>query len=131
MSFRPARLLSTLCVTLALAVFAGCSSSDGTSPTPPVTGPTFSFTFPSQGTAHELVFTDVGSWGYHCIPHASLMTGTVIVSASETDTTVRDVQIGVGGAFAFSPASVTVAPGHRVRWTLVSSNFLGHTVTRP
>ena len=141
MSFRPARPLSAFVFVLALAAIASCSGkSDSTSPTPPVTGPTFSFAFPATGSSNRLVFTDLGSWNYHCIPHQSFgMTGTInVVASGGVDSQV--VQVGAGGGFVFSPSTVTLnafdatkpaANGNGyIRWVNVSGLTV-HTATRP
>jgi plastocyanin len=132
---RLVRALPGLALSLALfaAFVAGCSSSDnGAAPTPPVTGPTFSFAFLATGTSNFRVFPvgEEGTWSYHCIPHGSSgMVGTVIVdAASAVDSAL--VQVGAGNALVFNPVSVTIKPGGRVRWVNVSS-MTNHTVTRP
>lgn|SRR5262249_60937521 len=129
MSHRPRRILPVLALLTALTLAAGCSGNNGSSPTPPVTGPTFNFTFPATGVSDTLHFRDVGAWAYHCLAHASLgMTGTVVVDpASVIDSSV--VQVGAGNTFSFSPASVTIKPGGYVRWVNVSG-LTNHTVTR-
>lgn len=132
-SLRRGAIPLALTVLALVAVAAGCSSKSSTGANnPPVTGPTWSFTFPQTGTSNQLVFTDVGTWNYHCIAHGSLgMTGTVIVDpAGPVDSAV--VQVGPGNALSFSPATVTIKPGptHYVRWVNVSS-FTNHTSTRP
>src|SRR5262245_32912896 len=142
MSFRPFRVLPVLVfpVVVAAALAAACSSNaDGGPSTAPVTGPTFSFAFPtagsppsSPGTSNQRDFTEVGSWNYHCIPHASVMQGTVIVTPGTTDPESATVSL-VGttlGSLAYSPASVTIRQGGHVRWVNFSS-FTNHTVTRP
>lgn len=135
-----ARSLPATALVLAAALVAGCSnnSSSSTAPTPPVTGPTFSFAFPAAGTvavpgtSNFRIFTsgEVGTWAYRCIPHGSAgMTGTVVVDAASTIDSAF-VQVGAGNALAFSPSTVTIKPGGRVRWANVSS-MTNHTVTRP
>jgi plastocyanin len=141
MQLRLARDLPGLALALALfaAVVAGCSSSDnGAAPTPPVTGPTFSFAFPAAGsvatpgTSNKRVFPagEEGTWTYRCIPHGSAgMTGTVTVLAgAPVDSAL--VQVGAGNALAFGPNAVTIHAGGYVRWINVSSMTI-HTVTRP
>ena len=127
MPSRPHRaILVAFALLSAAALAASCSKKDSTSP-----GPSFSFTFPQTGTSHEFTFTDVGSWGYRCIPHGSSgMTGTVIVDPASTNDTVNTgVHVGEGGNF-FVPATVTIKPGGRVRWVNLST-ATNHTVTRP
>ncbi len=126
------RSLSPIVAALALvcagALFASCSKKDSTSP-PVVTGPTFNFTFPLTGTSHQFTFNTVGSWNYACSPHGSSgMAGTVIVSGSSLVDSVV-VQVGAGGAFVYSPSTVTIKTGGSVRWVNVSGT-LNHTVTR-
>ncbi len=111
------------------ALFAGCSKKDSTSPPVTMTGPTFNFTFPQTGTSHQFTFTDVGTWNYACIPHGSGgMTGTVIVAAAGADSAL--VQVGPSNAFSYSPSSVTIKQGGKVRWVNASTNTFNHTVTR-
>src|SRR5262249_30577319 len=132
MSSRPRRILPVLAlVTAAFAAAAGCSSNNSSSPTQPVTGPTFNFTFPATGVSDTLRFRDVGTWTYHCAAHASLgMTGTIIVDpASTVDSVPGGVQVGAGNSYSFSPATVTIKPGGLIRWVNVSS-LTNHTVTR-
>jgi plastocyanin len=114
-----------------VAMLLGCGkSSDSTSP-PPVTGPTWNFTFPTagpNGTSHELVFTDIGTWNYQCIPHGSSqgMTGSVTVAAAGPDSVTGGVSIV---NFAFNPSAVTIKQGGKVRWHN-ESNRTDHTSTR-
>ena len=132
---RPARLLVVLVITLAIAGVAGCSKSgDSTSSAPPVTGPTFSVSFPASGASQQITFTDIGSWTYHCIPHQSSgMTGTVVVDAGAADDSAS-VKVGADSLTAnvlrFSPPTVRIRPGGHVRWYNVSSMMI-HTVSRP
>lgn len=119
-----------------LALTAGCSSKDSSSPAPVAGGPTFSFSFPAAGTPtvvgtqHIVTFTDAGSWGYYCIPHqGSGMTGTVVVSANSSNDSAY-VQVGGGGGFSFVPNTVTIKVGGTVRFANVSA-MTNHTVTRP
>src|ERR1700746_2378419 len=105
MSSRLARAIPAL--VLVAAIGAGCSSSTNNSVAPkPVPGPNFSFGFPTAGnpppgapgTSNKLIFNDVGSWVYHCIPHASFgMTGTVIVDTAATLDSAA-VEVGAVGA---------------------------------
>jgi len=113
------------------ALVVGCSKSGGTAPSnPPVSGPTFDFTFTSAAESHQFTFTDVGTWGYRCIVHGSLgMTGTVIVDPASTDSSLS-VTVG-SPPNMFSPASVTIKPGGKVTWVLAAGAPLNHTVTRP
>jgi len=114
-----------------VALAQGCSKSDNNpAAPPPPTGPTFNFTFTSTNESHEFVFTDVGSWGYHCSAHSVCcgMNGTVIVDPAQTST-LANVSVGSGGN-VFSPASVTIKPGGKVVWTLATGGLLNHTVTR-
>jgi len=141
---RLARALFALAFVLITAAVVSCSSSsnNSTSPTPPVTGPTFSFAFPAAGTfavpgtSNQRTFTnaEVGVWTYHCIPHqGSGMTGTVVVDAGAADDTAS-VKVGAdsltANALRFSPPTVRIRPGGHVRWYNVSSMTI-HTVTRP
>ena len=128
--------LALVAGTLAALTSGGCSKDNGTGPTGSTGGHSLSFTFlgaavgVTPGTSHEFVFTTVGSWNYHCIPHASSgMTGTIVVSASSmVDSAV--VQVGPSDALVFSPASVTIKQNGKIRWVNMSSMTI-HTVTRP
>jgi len=130
---RPARLLVVLVITLAIAGVAGCSKSgDSTSP-PPVTGPTFSVSFPASGASQKITFTDIGTWTYHCIPHGTAMQGNVVVLAlpagTQPDSQVVQIQGGIGIG-NYNPPTVTIHAGGYVRWVNVSGANI-HTVTRP
>ena len=149
MSSRIARAIPAL--VLVAAIGAGCSSATTPTMTPtPVPGPNFSFGFPAAGspppaapgTSNQLIFTDVGSWVYRCIPHgASGMVGTVIVDSSTTRDSAT-VEVGANGPNAgglnFSCVlcdtvgsnTVHIKPGGYVRWFNVSAMTI-HTVTRP
>ena len=146
MSTRLARAFFALAFVLVAAVVASCSggSSNSTAPAP-VPGPNFSFAFPTTGslatpgTSNKRIFTaaEVGTWGYHCIPHQSAgMTGTVVVDAAATADSAL-VGVGANNAFqfaqitngAFGSSTVTIKPGGYVRWVNVS-NMNTHTVTR-
>jgi plastocyanin len=119
------RLAASAAALAALALVAACSSKDSSSPQV-MLGPTFDFTFPVTGTSHTRVFTEVGTWNYGCRAHAG-MSGSIVVDAgSMVDSAL--VQVGAGGNL-YSPSSVTIRGGGRVRWVNVSG--LGnHTVTR-
>ena len=133
---------ATFALVLVAAVAGSCSkSSNSTAPTPPVSGPTFSFGFPgagtlaSPGTSNQRTFTtaEVGVWTYHCIPHeGSGMIGTVVVDAGAVDDSAK-VKVGADSLTAnvlrFSPPTVRIKPGGHVRWFNVSSMTI-HTVTR-
>src|SRR5262249_32887981 len=109
---------------------AGCSSGGGgTSPAPPVTGPTFSVGFPAFGASQEIKFTDIGSWTYHCIPHGLAMSGTVVVAAAGPESALVSIVGGVGIG-NYQPPSVTIGQGGHVRWVHNSGANI-HTVTRP
>ena len=128
----PTRIASSVAALSALACLSllavGCSSKSSSAPAV-VSGPAFNFSFPATGVSHQLQFTDVGSWGYHCIPHASVMTGTVIVDASSVVDSAL-VQVGPGTATVFQPSSVTIKQNGFVRWVNTGSMTI-HTVTRP
>ena len=142
MSFRPFRVLpviafSCFAAAVVAAALSGCSNNDSSSPTPPVTGPTFSFAFPTAGaeppgapgTSNKLVFNDVGTWNYHCIPHGPQgMVGSVTVLAGGPADSAT-VKVGSGG-FQFVPSAVTIHQGGYVRWFNVSG-LTTHTVSRP
>lgn len=118
-------LAAGICLT---ALVAGCSSNDSTSPPVNVPGPSFNFTFPQTGTSHEFTFIDVGTWGYVCTSHSG-MAGTVVVAVGGPDS-AGVVQVGPSNSQSFSPPSVTVKPGGKVRWVNVSTTMFNHTVTR-
>jgi plastocyanin len=131
MPSRSIRALFALAFVLVTVVVASCSSNSSSSTAPtPTPGPTFSLAFPATGTSNKIVFTDVGSWAYHCIPHGpSGMTGTVVVDTlGPADSAL--VQVGAGNAFVFSPNTVTIHKGGYVRW-VNTSGLTTHTVTRP
>lgn len=114
------------------AILVSCGSKSSTNPAPPGGGTpvTFNFTFPATGVSHEFFFpTTAASYAYHCTPHqGSGMTGTITVAASATlDSQV--VQVGPGGTLTFSPASVSIKPGGKIRWVNASA-MTNHTVTR-
>ncbi len=119
----------------ALACFAlltsGCSSNDKKTTAPPaVTGPTFSFTFPVTGVSHQQTFTDVGVWGYRCLPHegGGMVGGVKVITGGSPDSAL--VSVGPFGGFGFDPDTVTIHVGGYVRWVNVSG-LTNHTVTRP
>jgi plastocyanin len=118
---------SVAAFTLAALLF-GCSSKDSPTATPPpVTGPTFNFTVPQQGTSHQRTFTEIGSWNYVCTTHAPGMAGTVVVAASGLDS--QTVHL-LSGSNQFSPASgFTIKQGGSVRW-VNDGTMSNHTVTR-
>jgi plastocyanin len=119
--------LAFLAVT-ALAV--SCSKDNSTAPMT-IAGPNFSFTFPSAGASHEEAFPDAGSFGYQCLTHGSSMSGTVNVQTGGQDSIV--VTVGANGGVAanvFSPATVTIKPGGKVRWVLANNALTNHTATR-
>jgi plastocyanin len=136
-STRALSALAALAVVLAFALVTSCSNNNSsTAPPPnPGTGPTFSFAFPAPaaggaiGTSNKRVFNEVGSWGYHCIPHQSAgMVGTInVVKGAPAESAL--VQVGAGG-LAFSPSTVTIDSGGYVRWVNVSGLTV-HTATRP
>ena len=129
----PALSLVGVLALSAVAVFAfGCSSNGSSSPTQPVTGPTFNFTFPARGDVHEQVFAQAGTYSYHCAAHSGLgMNGTVVVDASSV---VDSVGVAVGSdtppLYVFNPATVTIKPGGKVHW-FNNSGLTNHTATRP
>ncbi len=112
----------------ALLPAGGCSSDKSTNP-PTVSGPTFNFTFPKNGTSHSLVFISAGSWSYRCVPHSPTMQGTVVVEASSPNDS-QVVTVAPGDALVFDPASVSIKPGGTVRWVNASTTMFNHTVTR-
>ena len=149
MSSRLARAIPALVIIA--AIVTGCSSTSNNTVAPqPVPGPNFSFAFPgvgsvppgNPGTSNKLVFTEVGSWVYHCIAHRSSgMVGTVIVDSTSTRDSAT-VEVGAAGPNAgglnFSCAlcdtigsnTVTIKPGGYVRWFNVGP-LTTHTASRP
>jgi plastocyanin len=132
----PRTLLAPTLAILAITL-AGCSA--GNKSTAPVlgsgtpTGPSFNLGFPAKGASQTFTFADAGSWDYHCNPHGPAMSGTVVVSASapaDSDTVAVGVNASGGAALVFTPATVTIKPGGRVRW-INRSTMVNHTVTRP
>jgi len=126
---RTLRVALALLFAAALAALAGCSNETSSVSPPVASGPNFNFTFPATGVSHELVFLSVGSWSYRCVPHSgSGMTGTVVVDAGSANDSAL-VHVGPGNALVFSPASVTIKSGGKVRW-VNDSPMTNHTVTR-
>lgn len=125
---RLALIVTALCCVVLLA--SGCAKDKKTTAPAGVTGPTFSFTFPATGSSNKQTFTDVGVWGYKCIPHeAGGMVGAVkVIAGGPVDSAV--VTVGPFGGFGYDPDTVTVHVGGYVRWVNVSA-FTTHTVTRP
>lgn len=115
-------------VVAAVAIAAGCGGSKSTNPAG--VGPVFDLRFPDQNSSQTFVFNDGGSWDYHCITHqAQGMEGVVVVDAnSGADSAL--VTIGAGNALTFTPATVVIKPGGKVRW-INASTMSNHTVTRP
>ena len=118
------RLFLVVFVAFALAGNWACSSKNA--PTAPGGGGTVTKELDSGNIAAAAVFqhtfATAGSFPYHCNFH-SVMTGTVVVSASAPGTLV-DVSI-VSNTVPFPAASVK--PGGVVRWT--NNTASTHTVT--
>jgi len=113
-----------------LALASGCSKSTSpasTTNTGGGTGPSFDFSYPTNGISHVFTFPDAGSWTYHCNIH-SFMTGTVVVDASSVNDSAV-VSVGAGGATVFAPASVTIHPNGHVRFVSVNE-AVAHTASR-
>ena len=117
---RAARLIAMFVV----VVLLGCGKSTDSTAPPPVTGPTWNFTFPQTGTSHQRTFTEVGTWNYTCTSHAG-MNGTITVGASGVDSQVVNLIAGN----QFSPPTVSLKTGGYIRWVNTSST-LNHTSTR-
>ena len=119
-----------LALLVSAALFASGCSKNSSSPavsTGGGTDPTFDLPFSTTGTVHEIVFSQIGSWNYHCNFHSS-MTGTVVVnSTAPTDSAF--VSVGGSSGFQFTPQLVTIHQGGKVHWE--SNVNISHTVTRP
>ncbi len=76
----------------------------------------------STGQSFTFVFSDAGSFPYHCTPHPS-MQGTITVLALPT----FDIQVDIGDFF-FSPQTIQIDPGQTVRWVNTSTN-ISHSST--
>jgi len=135
------RLAWTIPALVLAALTTSCSSSSNNTTAPaPVPGPNFSVAFPGAGTlavpgtSNKIVFNDVGSWGYHCVPHGgSGMTGTInVLAGPPVDSAL--VRVGYDGTntdvLRFFPDAVTIHAGGYVRWINVSQSKL-HTASRP
>ena len=98
---RLALIVTALCCVVLLA--SGCAKDKKTTAPAGVTGPTFSFTFPATGSSNKQTFTDVGVWGYKCIPHeAGGMVGAVkVIAGGPVDSAV--VTVGPFGGFGYDP----------------------------
>ena len=120
-----------------LALASGCSKStspktNNTGGGGGVTGPTFNFSFPTNGISHSVTFPDAGTFTYQCSIHGSAMSGTVVVDPASANTS-QTVSVGAnsGGVpgLVFSPNSVTITPGGQVTFQSTNENT-GHTATR-
>ena len=115
-----------------LAVVLGASSCSsghgggGSNPTEPGggtgSGPELNSGSIAPGSNFEHRFATAGTFAYHCIFHGP-MTGSVVVSASATDTLATVTIISSTTPFP----GATVKPGGRVVWT--NSSGMTHTVT--
>lgn len=124
MTQRPIRLWPALLLAAALAL-PSCGSSSNTAPPansgpPPIAPAPFSLGFPQTGHSAQLTFPNAGTFGYHCAKHGSMgMNGLVTVSLGGADSAL--VSVGASGNNVFSPGSVTIMPGGRVRWVNAST----------
>jgi plastocyanin len=121
-------VLAVLAVSFSLA-WIGCSSKNNSSnyPTAPSTGGTaFNFGPFAVSQSASKTFTTAGTFGYHCIPHAPGMAGTVQVDAGGADSVL--VEIGLSNALTFTPSTAHIKPNGVVRWVNKSSMTI-HTVT--
>ena len=122
--------LLALAVLLAVLGVSACSKSG--SPTAPHgsggggTGTTFNLGPFGLNQSATLTFANVGTFGYHCIPHQTMgMTGSIQVEAGGPDSAL--VQIAANG-LTYTPPTAHVRPGGQVRWSNASTSTV-HTVT--
>lgn len=123
--------LPAILVVMALSVVSSCSSkSGGGMPTGPGGGgggggggglELNSGDF-GPGGNFQHTFATAGTFNYHCIHH-SPMTGSVVVSAGATETSVN---VSITSSMSPFPAA-SVKPGGTVTWTNNTSTV--HTVT--
>ena len=111
-------------LTLLLVSAAACSGNNGYNAPPTTPGNTLELDSGDlgNGASYQHVFNTAGTFPYHCIHH-SPMVGSVVVSASATDTLVN---ISIVSATSPFPAA-SVKPGGRVIWT--NNTAMLHTVT--
>ncbi len=69
-------------------------------------------------------FAYAGSFPYHCVIHVVERGTVVVASGGPPSAAVSIVSLGLG---AFSPSTVTIAPGGTVTWT--NNHSASHTVT--
>jgi hypothetical protein len=119
----PWLLAAALVATLAVGA---CSSNDSKTPTSPGGGTQLSLALPAGGGSATKTFgTNDERIGYKCGIHPAMTGDTVIVSSASS---VESVLVTVVSMTApgFSPSTVTVKPGGKVRW--VTPMGAPHTV---
>jgi plastocyanin len=112
---------SALVILTAVVLFAGCSKDKSTNPVTTAAKELNSAHLAQNDTYVHAIAT-AGTYAYHCSIHTT-MHGSVTVSSMSSNTTQS---VNISG-FAFSPASVTIAPGGTVTWTNLDGT--AHTVT--
>jgi plastocyanin len=119
---------SAILLGVALVALSSCNSGSGgygsSSGNPIGPGPSMELNSGDfgPGATFQHRFATAGTYAYHCIHHAP-MTGSVIVSASATDT---EVHVSITSSTAAFPAA-SVKPGGLVVWT--NNTGMIHTVT--
>ena len=111
---------SALVILTAVVLFAGCSKDKSTNPV--TTAKELNSVHLAQNATYVHTIATAGTYAYHCSIHTS-MHGSVTVSSMSSNTAQA---VNISG-FAFSPASVTIAPGGTVTWTNLDAT--AHTVT--
>ena len=114
--------LTALTILLAIAALASCKSGKGGDPTSPGSVRELDSGDFGAGGRYQHRFAAAGNYDYHCIHHAA-MTGSVLVSATATDTLAN---VSIASSTAPFPAA-SVKPGGRVVWT--NNTAMLHTVT--
>jgi plastocyanin len=121
-------LLAPLATALALTLVLPACSNNNNSYTPTTPPPTAELSSGNlaPGMVYQHTFANAGTYPYHCTIHAAMTGNQVVVDAgSAVDSAV--VNIVSMTAPGFSPSSVTIKPGGRVRW--INTHTTTHTVT--
>lgn len=118
---------SAILLGVALVALSSCNGSGGygsSGGNPVGPGPSMELNSGDfgAGASFQHTFATAGTYPYHCIHHGP-MTGSVVVSASATET---QVHISITSSTAPFPAA-SVKPGGMVVWT--NNTAMAHTVT--